>query len=216
MAHPPLTTHPHLKTQGAATDRAVLAAPVPVGRALDLAGPAARADPAATDPVVRVDLATTDLAVPVVRVDPVTTDLAVQVDPVDPATTDLAGRVDPVITDRAVLVARDSTGPVDRAGRVDRGTAMTTAATSTTRHGATAPHPGVPVSRRGRRGIAHFRRPVAPGTTGRSTTSGTTKTRSGTRSSTSSDSTSSEFGSRCKDLPHQTPASPIGGAGVAL
>jgi hypothetical protein len=92
---------------------------------------------------------------------------------------------------------------------------MTTAATSTTLRGGTDLHPGVLASHRDRHGTGRFRRPVDRGTTGRSTTGATRKRLSGTRSSTSSASTSSEFGSRCKDSPHQTPASPIGGAGVA-
>jgi hypothetical protein len=174
----------------AATDLAVLVAQVdPVDRAItDPAGPAAQADQAITD---QADLVTTDPAGPAAQVDRAATDPAA-----------------PAITDPAGLVATD---PVDRA----HGTAMTTAATSTALRGAMDPHPGVPASRRDRDGTGRFRRPVDRGTTVRSTTGATRKRLPGTRSSTSSGSTSSEFGSRCKDSPHQTPASPIGGAGVA-
>jgi hypothetical protein len=162
------------------------------------AGPAAM-DPADPDPAVPVDLVTTD---PVDLEDLVTTDRAgraaqVTTDLADPATTDLAGRADPVTTD-----------PAGRVGLADHGTAMTTAATSTTLHGAMDPHPGVPASRRVPTGAGRCRRPVDDGTTARSTTTATRKHRPGTRSSISSASTSSEFGSRCKDSPHQTPASP--------
>jgi hypothetical protein len=118
------------------------------------------------------------------------------------------GLVDRVTTDP------DSTYLVDWAV-LERGTAMTTAATSTALRGETDPHPGVLASHPDRDGTGRFRRPVDRGTTGRSTTGATRKRLPGTRSSTSSASTSSEFGSRCKDSPHQTPASPIGGAGVA-
>ena len=133
---------------------------------------------------------------------------------VDRAITDLAGPVDRVTTDPAGPAAQVTTDLVDRAV-LERGTAMTTAATSTALRGETDPHPGVLASRRDRHGTGRFRRPVVRGTTGRSTTGATRKRLSGTRSSTSSASTSSEFGSRCKDSPHQTPASPIGEAGVA-
>jgi hypothetical protein len=172
--------------------------PDPVGlAATDLAGPVARVDLAITDPAGPVDLAITDPAG--------TVDLAI---------TDPAGPVDLVTTDPAARVTTDSTDLVDRAV-LERGTAMTTAATSTTLRGGTDPHPGVLASHPDRDGTGRFRRPVDRGTTGRSTTGATRKRLSGTRSSTSSASTSSEFGSRCKDSPHQTPASPIGGAGVA-
>jgi hypothetical protein len=188
----------------AATDRAG-----PVGQAAQLAP-----DPAITDPA--------DLAGPVDRVDLVTTDPADLAGPVDLVTTDLAGpvdRVDLVTTVPAALVVRATTDPAvpattDPAG-LERGTAMTTAATSTALRGETDPHPGVVASRRDRHGTGPFRRPVDRGTTVRSTTGATRKRLPGTRSSTSSASTSSEFGSRCKDSPHQTPASPIGEAGVA-
>ena len=164
------------------------------------AGPVDRADQAITDPADPVDRATTDPAGPV---DQVTTD------PADPA-----DRVDRAITDPADRVARIPRTRWTGRSR-ERGTAMTTAATSTALRGETDPHPGVLASRRDRHGTGRFRRPVDRGTTGRSTTGATRKRLSGTRSSTSSASTSSEFGSRCKDSPHQTPASPIGGAGVA-
>src|SRR3984885_11616477 len=149
--------------------------------------PRSRAAEAATDLVGRVD-----------RVEPVG---QVAPDPVDRAATDLAGQV--------AQAAQATTDPVAH------GTAMTTAATSTTLRGGTDPHPGVLASHRDRHGTGRFRRPVDRGTTGRSTIGATRKRLSGTRSSTSSASTSSEFGSRCKDSPPQTPASPIGGAGVA-
>src|ERR1700722_4473583 len=151
------------------------------------------------------DRATTDPAGPGARV---TTD---PVGLVDRVTTDPADRAAQVTTDPA---GPDSTDLVDRAVP-ERGTAMTTAATSTALRGETDPHPGVLASRRDRHGTGHFRRPVDRGTTGRSTAGATRKRPPGTHSSTSSASTSSEFGSRCKDSPHQTPAPPIGGAGVA-
>jgi hypothetical protein len=179
-------------------------APVPVDRA----GPV---DPVAPDPV---GLAATDLAGPVARVGRAITAPADRAGPVDRATTGPAALVARVTTDPVDRVAPDSTDLVDRAV-LERGTAMTTAATSTALRGETDPHPGVLASRRDRHGIGHFRRPVDRGTTVRSTTGATTKTRSGTKGSTSGASTSSEFGSRCKDSPHQTPASPIGEAGVA-
>jgi hypothetical protein len=182
---------------------------------------------AATGPVARVDRAITDPADLAGPVDRVTTDPA---GPVDRVTTDPAGPAAQVTTDlvdRAVLergtamttdpvdrAAPDSTDLVDRAV-LERGTAMTTAATSTALRGETDPHPGVLASHPDRDGTGRFRRPVDRGTTGRSTTGATRKRLPGTRSSTSSASTSSEFGSRCKDSPHQTPAPPIGGAGVA-
>jgi hypothetical protein len=183
-----------------------VAAQDPVG--LAATGPAARVDRAITDPADLagpVDRVTTDLAGPVARVDRATTDPAGQVttDPVAQVTTDPADRAAP-----------DSTDLVDRAV-LERGTAMTTAATSTALRGETDPHPGVLASHRDRHGTGRFRRTVDRGTTGRSTTGATRKRLSGTSSSTSSASTSSEFGSRCKDSPHQTPAPPIGGAGVA-
>jgi hypothetical protein len=187
--------------------------PLPRSRAAeattDLAGRVDRVVPVgqvAPDPVDRV---TTDPAGPVDRV---TTDPAGSVDRV---TTDPAGPVDRVTTDRVDRVAPDSTVQEGPAVPAAHGTAMTTAATSTTLRGGTDPHPGVRASHRDRHGTGRFRRPVDRGTTGRSTTGATRKRLSGTRSSTSSASTSSEFGSRCKDSPHQTPASPIGGAGVA-
>jgi hypothetical protein len=190
--------------------------------ATDLVGPVAQAAQLAPDPVDPVGPAATDLAVPVA-----------QVDPVDRAITDPAGPAalaDQAITDQADLVTTDPAGPAAQVDRVatdlagpvitdrvvlEHGTAMTTAATSTALRGATDPHPGVPASRRDRHGTGRFRHPVDRGTTGRSTTGAIRKRLPGTRSSTSSASTSSEFGSRCKDSPHQTPASPIGGAGVA-
>jgi hypothetical protein len=185
---------------------------------------------AATGPVARVDRAITDPADLAGPVDRVTTDPAGPAGPVDRVTTDPAGPAAQVTTDlvdRAVLergtamttdpvdrAAPDSTDLVDRAV-LERGTAMTTAATSTALRGETDPHPGVLASHPDRDGTGRFRRPVDRGTTGRSTTGATRKRLPGTRSSTSSASTSSEFGSRCKDSPHQTPAPPIGGAGVA-
>jgi len=205
MAHPRLATpDPLLRIRVAATDRAGR-----VGLAAQLA----------PDPADRAGLAATDLAGPVDRVDLAITAPAALAAPVDLVTTDLAGpvdRVDLVTTAPAALVVRAITDPAttDPAG-LERGTAMTTAATSTALRGETDPHPGVLASRRDRHGTGHFRRPVDRGTTGRSTTGATRKRLPGTRSSTSSASTSSEFGSRCKDSPHQTPASPIGEAGVA-
>jgi hypothetical protein len=223
MAHPRLATPdplPRTRVAEAATDLA--------GQAAQLApDPADRADPdpvglAATDPVARVDRAITDPADLAGPVDRVTTDLA---GPAAQATTDLAGPAAQATTDPVDLVDLATTDPVDRAvpdstdlvdrAVLERGTAMTTAATSTALRGETDPHPGVLASRRDRHGTGRFRRPVDRGTTGRSTTGATRKRLPGTRSSTSSASTSSEFGSRCKDSPHQTPASPIGEAGVA-
>jgi hypothetical protein len=124
-------------------------------------------------------------------------------------TTDPAGPVD-----RVDLVTTDPAGPATTVV-LEPGTAMTTAATSTVPRGETDPHPGVQASHHGRPGTGRFPRPVDGGTRARSTTGATTKTQSGTKVSTSGASTSSEFGSRCKDSPHQTPASPIGEAGVA-
>src|ERR1700744_4874548 len=198
-------------------------APLPRSRAaeaaMDLAGRVGRVDPVgqvAPDPA---DRAATDPA------DRATTDPGdrVATGPADPAarvTTDPAARVttdpvDRVTTDPVDRVAPDSTVRADPAVPAAHGTAMTTAVTSTTRRGGTDPHPGVPASHRDRHGTGRFRHPVGRGTTGRSTTGATRKRLSGTRSSTSSASTSSECGSRCKDSPHQTPASLIGGAGVA-
>ncbi len=127
-----------------------------------------------------------------------------------PAITDPAA---PAITD---LVDRVVTDPADRVVPALHGTVTTTAVTSTGLRGVTVPHLGAPASRRIPTGAGRFRRQEGVGTTDRSITTATTRTRSGTRASTSGASTSSEFGSRCKDSPHQTPASPIGGAGVAL
>jgi hypothetical protein len=174
--------------------------------ATDLAGRVGQAAQLAPDPVDQagpVGLAATD---PVARVDRAITDPADLTGPVDRVTTDPVGPVD--------RATPDSTDLADRVV-LERGTAMTTAATSTALRGETDPHPGVLASRRDRHGTGRFRRPVDRGTTARSTTGATRKRLPGIRSSTSSASTSSEFGSRCKDSPHQTPASPIGEAGVA-
>src|SRR5271155_339845 len=188
--------------------------PLPRSRAAeavtDLAGRVDRVDRG--DPV---DRATTDPAGPVgqaARVDLVTTAPAALV---VRAITDPAVPVDLVTTDPVDRVAPDSTVREAPAVPVAHGTAMTTAATSTTLRGGTDPHPGVLASHRDRHGTGRFRRPVDRGTTGRSTTGATRKRLPGTRNSTSSASTFSEFGFRCKDSPHRTPASPIGGAGVA-
>ena len=173
---------------------------------MDLAVRVDRVDPVgqvAPDPV---DRAATDLA------DPAVPEARAITDPADPVTTDLVTTdpADPVITAPVDRVDLATTGPVVPA---PHGTAMTTAATSTTLRGGTDPHPGALASHRDRDGTGHFRRPVDRGTTGRSTIGVTRKRLSGTRSSTSSASTSSEFGSRCKDSPPQTPAPPIGGGG---
>jgi hypothetical protein len=185
---------------------------VPGRAALAVTGLVDRVDP------VRVDPATTDLAAQVGRVDRAVTDLADRVGPVDLVITDLAAQVDLVITDLAAPVDPAAQVGTDRADRVVpalHGTATTIAATSITRRGVMDPHPGAPASRRIRTGAGRFPRQEGVGTTDRSITTATTRTRSGTRDSTSGDSTSSESGSRCKDSPLQTPASPIGGAGVA-
>ena len=184
--------------------------------ATDRAGPVARVDRAITDPADQADQAdqvTTDPADQVIT-DPADQADQVTTDPADQVITDPADQADRAITDPADQVTTD---PADQADLVDRahGTAMTTAATSTALRGETDPHPGVLASRRDRHGTGRFRLPVDRGTTGQSTTGATRKRLPGTRSSTSSASTSSEFGSRCKDSPHQTPASPIGEAGVA-
>src|SRR6202012_4269380 len=147
MAHPRSATLdplPRIRAAEAATDlggRGDRAEPVgqvapdPVDRAAtDLADPAvpealAITDPA--DPAVPEALAITDPADPagpVVPVDLVTTD------PVVPVTT--------APVDRADLA---TTGPVVPA---PHGTAMTTAATSTTLRGETDPHPGALASLR--------------------------------------------------------------------
>ena len=188
-------------------------------------GPGGPGGPGGVDPAARVDLGRADPAVTALvdqvdpaRADPATTDLAVQVGLAglaDLAITDLAARV---TTDQVDLADPADLAVTDPAARVDpavHGTATTTAATSTTRRGVTDPHLGAPASRRIPTGAGRFPRLEGVGTTGRSITTATTRTRSGTRASTSGASTSSEFGSRCKDSPHQTPASPIGGAGVA-
>jgi mRNA-degrading endonuclease toxin of MazEF toxin-antitoxin module len=191
MARPRSTMHPHLWNQEAGADLAV-----PAARA-------GREAPVATDraaQAARVDRECTVLA-----------DQEARVDRVGPVPVDRVGPVTTVPVDR---VDRDSTARVDRVAPA-LGTGMTTAAISTVLRGATGQHPGVPANRRGRHGTARFRLRVGRGTTDRSTTGATRILRSGTRSSISSDSTSSEFGSRCKDPPLQTPASPIGGAGVA-
>lgn len=167
--------------------------------------------------------AVTDLAVPAApvpagRVDPVTTAPVAQADREDLECTDLAVRevrVGPVTTVRVDRVDLDSTARVGRVAPA-LGMAMTIAAISTGLRGATDQHPGVSANRRDPHGTARCRLLARGGTTGRSTTGVTRRLRSGTRSSTSSDSTSSEFGSRCKNSPLKTPASPIGGAGVAL
>jgi hypothetical protein len=187
--------------------------PLPRSRAAeaatDLAGRVDRVEPVgqvAPDPV---DRAATDLADPVVQAttDPVAQAARVTTDPADP--------VDLVTTDPADPAVPAITDPAGLAAPAVLGTAMTTVATSTTLRGGTDPHPGVLASHRDRHGTGRFPRPVDGGTRARSTTGATTKTRSGTKGSTSGASTSSEFGSRCKDSPHRTPASPIGGAGVA-
>ena len=160
IAHPQYM-HPHRRTRVAATAPAGPVAPAAVDPA-DRAGP----DQAVTG---RVDLG---------RVEPATTDPAAQVGRVDRATTVRVDLVDPAVHGTAGRAGRVDRATTDPAGRVDpavHGTATTTAATSTTRRGATDPHPGAPVSRRGQRGTAHFRRPVDRGTTGRSTTTATTK-----------------------------------------
>jgi hypothetical protein len=211
MAHPRSATLdplPRIRAAEAATDLADRVEPVgqvdqvapdPVDRAAtDPAGPVAQAARVTTDPVDLADRVTTD-----------------PVDLADRVTTDLAGPVDLATKDPADRVTTDSTVREAPAVPAAHGMAMTTAATSTTLRGGTDPHPGVLASHRDRHGTGHFRRPVDRGTTVRSTTGATRKRLSGTRSSTSSASTSSEFGSRCKDSPHQTPASPIGEAGVA-
>src|SRR5277367_3816355 len=201
MAHPRSATLdplPRSRAAEAVTDLA--------GRVdrVDRVDPVDRATTDPVDPVAQVDRATTEPAGPVgqaARVDLVTTDPAV---PVDLVTTDPVDRVAPYSTVREAPAVPAA-----------HGTAMTTAATSTTLRGGTDPHPGVLASHRDRHGTGRFRRPVDRGITGRSTTGATRKRLPGTRSSTSSASTFSEFGSRCKDSPHRTPASPIGGAGVA-
>ena len=187
----------------------------PAEAATDLAGRVDRVEPAGQVVPDPVDRAATDLAGPVDLVDRaarVITDPAGPVDLVDRVTT---VPVDLVTTDPEDRVAPDSTVREAPAVPAAHGTAMTTAAISTTLRGGTDPHPGVLASHRDRHGTGRFRRTVDRGTTGRSTTGATRKRLSGTRSSTSSASTSSEFGSRCKDSPPQTPASPKGGAGVA-
>jgi hypothetical protein len=205
MAHPRSATPdplPRSRAAEAATGRvgrAAQRAPDPVGLAVRVA----------TDPVAQEARAITDLAGPAA---PVTTD---PVDREGLVTTDLADPVDRVTTGLVDRVGLDSTVREAPVVPVAHGTAMTTAGTSTTLRGGTDRRPGVLASHRDRHGTGRFRRPVDRGTTGQSITGATTRPRSGTRSSTSSASTSSEFGSRCKDSPHQTPASPIGGAGVA-
>ena len=123
----------------------------------------------------------------------------------------LAGPVTTVRVDRVDL---DSTA---RAGRVAPalGTAMTIAAISTELRGVTDQRLGA-----GEPPRPAWDRPLpppgAPWNYGPINYWGYQETPYWNPSSTSSGSTSSEFGSRCKNSPHQTPASPIGGAGVAL
>ena len=181
-----------------ATDRVDLAGLV----ARDLAARVGPADLVITDPVDPVGLAvpvTMDLAAPA---DLVTTDLAARVitDLVGPATTDPAvpATTDPAAPATTDLAALDSTAPADL---VVRGTATTSAATSTAPRGATDLHLGVLASRRIPTGAGRFLRPVEGGTTARSTTTAITRTPCGTRGSTSGDSTSSESGFRCKESP---------------
>jgi hypothetical protein len=203
-----------------ATARVGLVAPDRAAQ--DLALPVVTAQ-AAPDRVDLVIMAPVDRVVPVDRVDrvvPECTDRADRADLVIMAQADLVimapvdlvimvGRAVPECTDRADLVITAPAGPVAR------GTATTTAGTSTELRGATDLRRGVPASRPVLTGAGRFPHQEGVGTTDRSTTTATTRTRAGTRGSTSGASTSSESGSRCKDSPRETPASPIGGAGVA-
>jgi hypothetical protein len=167
-----------------------------------------------------------------VRVVTVPADRAGQADPVITAQADRAGQADPVITaqadrvdqadpgctdpaDLAVPVA-PAPGCTDLAVQAARGMATTSAATSTAPRGVMDPHPGDRVHHRGRTGTDRSHRLVGHGTTAQSTTGATTKTPSGISNSTNGASTSSESGSRCKESPNTTPASPIGEAGVVL
>jgi hypothetical protein len=187
---------------------------------LRLALPAA---PAATV-AVRL-LVTTDLADPADRVDPA--GLAVPpmdlVGPAAPVTTALVGLVGPAITvlvglavlattvlvDPAVLATTVPVGPavlVDPAAPATRGAGTRSAATSTARRGARAPHRGVGAHRRGRTGAARCLVLVACGVVARSTTTATTRRRCGIPDSTLGASGSSGCGSRCKEPLPTTPA----------
>jgi len=184
----PQVPHP-ADPRPAVTDRADPHRAVPHPAVTDQADPhPAVPHPAITDPADRAGLATTDPA-------------------------DRAGLATTVLVVPAVLATtvRVCAGLVVPAAP---GTAMTIAATSTAPPGETDPHLGVQANRRIPTGADRSPRRVDGGEVARSTTTATTRTRSGTRGSTSGASTSSESGSRCKESPHTTPASPIGGAGV--
>lgn len=129
---------------------------------------------------------------PVARVDPAVPD------PITPA--DLADRVDPAAR---VPITRadpaDQGAPVVREGRVARGTAMISEATSTAPRGARVLGRGARAHHRGRRGTDRSPRPAVNGVMVRSTTGATRKPRTGTPVSTSGALTSSGSGFRCKD-----------------
>jgi len=164
----------------------------------DLAGP----DP---DPADRVATGREDRAAQVAP------DPAVPVVPADQVAPDPTNPAVPVVpVDR---VAPAPTDPADRVA-LPHGMGTPSAATSTAPHGVTDPHPGVLASRRRQHGTGRFRRRVERGTKARSITGATRKPPSGIRSSTNGASISSEYGFRCKQSPHTTPASPIGEAGV--
>jgi hypothetical protein len=182
--------------------------PHPVGRADPV-------DPEVTAPEDQVDLVAPD------RADRANMDLAVPVGLVAPVRecTGLVVLVVLVVLAAPVTTVPECAGPVVLAVPVAPavlGMAMTTAATSTAHPGETDPHPGVQASRRIPTGADRFPRRVDGGAVARSTTTATTRTRCGIKDSTSGASTSSESGSRCKESPHTTPASPIGEAGVVF
>src|SRR5271166_6047922 len=125
-------------------------------------------------------------------------------DPADPRIT--TGRAGPVV--RRATARADPAVPeaVPRTmARVDpaettRGAGTHSVATSTGPRGATGPHRGDGVHRRGRPGADHSRGLAARGSVARSTTTATRKRPSGIPCSTSLVSISSASGFRCKDL----------------
>ena len=183
------TGDPHPKSRAEATDRAAQVAPV------------VQVAPDPADPVVQVATVPADRAAPAAPVGQVGQVGQATTDPVDSATTVPAVRADPATTVPADRADPDSTDLGAPADQVAHGTGMTSAGISTAPRGETDQHLGVLARRRDRHGTGRFRRPVDRGTTARSITGATTKTRSGIRSSTSGASTSSESGVRCEDDP---------------
>ncbi|MCV7412637.1 hypothetical protein H7K44_23860 [Mycobacterium florentinum] len=210
----PLLVH-HLRR------RQAMALPDPAGAATLRPGQMILADPVApvpVDPAAQADLkvvpvdpaAQADLkVVPAGPVAPAAlgnTARAAQVDlkvvPAGPVAR--AGRDIPAAL--VSMVRADLVVPAGRVARADpvvpagRGTEIRTAATSTTRRGATDLALGDRVSRLVRRGIDRSRRLAVRGTMARSTTGATRKPPCGIPVSTPGASGSSGCGSRCKSL----------------